>query len=156
MQMAKKIFLFVSLFCLFTLSASAQNQILKKPSKAEPPPGGMRMLGGYVHTPGRGIDSTIGSIKKEGGLNIRYDIGAMAGEYVNLCRINNTCVWNKEQQLNAGLVKIALRNDGVIFATFPRTKANFYTETRTEEDIAEFLIMILTFDETQCCQQNAG
>lgn len=150
--MTKKLPLFVLTFCLFLLSASAQDQNLKKKQQATPPPGGIKLLSGYVHTPGQGIDSTVGSIKKEGGLNIRYDIGVLAGEYVRLCQWNNSCVWYKEQQLNAGLVKIALRNDGIIFTTFPRTMANFYTNVRTEEDIAEFLIMILTFDETQCCQ----
>ncbi len=150
--MTKKLPLFVLTFCLFLLSASAQDQALKK--REIPAPGGIKLLSGYVHTPGRGIDSTVGSIKKEGRLDIKYDIGVLAGEYVRLCQWNNSCVWHKEQQLNAGLLKIALRNDGVIFATFPRTMANFYTKVRTEEDIAEFLMMILTFDETQCCQSN--
>lgn len=150
--MTRKLLLFVLAFCLFILSASAQDQTLKKRDNASPPPGGIKLLNGYVHTPGRGIDSTVGSIKKEGGLNIRYDIGVLAGEYADRCRRDNTCVWYKEQQLNAGLVKIALQGNGFIVATFPRTTANFYTEARTDEDIAEFLIMILTFDETQCCQ----
>ena len=150
--MTKKIPRFVLAFCLFILSASAQEQILKKRDNTIPTPGGIKLLNGYVHTPGRGIDSTVGSIKKEGRLNIRYDIGVLAGEYVNHCRRDNTCVWYKEQQLNAGLVKIALQRNGIIVATFSRTMANFYTEARTEEDVAEFLLMILTFDETQCCQ----
>ena len=150
--MTKKLILFVLTFCLFTISASAQDQNLRKRDGITPPPGGIKLLSGYVHIPGRGIDSTVGSIKKEGRLNIRYDIGVLAGEYVNHCRRDNTCVWYKEQQLNAGLVKIALQRNGFIVATFPRTMANFYTEARTEEDVAEFLLMILTFDETQCCQ----
>ena len=150
--MTKKIPLFVLAFCLFILSASAQNQIPRKRDNAIPPPGGIKLLSGYVHTPDRGIDTTVGRIKKEGGLDIKYDIGVLAGEYVKHCQWNNTCVWYKEQQLNAGLVKIALQSNEIIVATFPRTTANFYAKVRTEEDIADFLLMILTFDETQCCQ----
>ncbi|HEX8197297.1 MAG TPA: hypothetical protein VF571_13980 [Pyrinomonadaceae bacterium] len=150
--MTKKIPLFVLAFCLFILSASAQDQTLRKRDSTTPTPGGIKLLSGYVHTPGRGIDSTVGSIKKEGRLDIKYDIGILAGEYVDRCRRDNTCVWYKEQQLDAGLVKVALRSDRIIVATFPRTMANFYAKVETEEDIADFLLMILTFDETQCCQ----
>jgi hypothetical protein len=150
--MTKKLLLFVFTICLFTLSVSAQDQFGRKTQKGTPAPGGIRLLSGYVHTPERGIDSIVGRIKKEGGLDIRYDIGVLAGEYVNHCVRNNTCTWYKEQQLNAGLVKIALRNDNVIVATFPRTVANFYAKVNSQEDIADFLLMILTFDETQCCQ----
>jgi len=149
--MTKKLPLFVLLVCLFILSASAQD---KKPPKS-PPPGGIKLLNGYVHIKGQGIDTWVGRIKKEGGLNIKYDIGRLAGEYVSHCLRENTCVWYKEQQLKGGLVKIALTQDGTIIATFPKTTANFYAEVKSQEDIADFLIMILTDDETQCCEDNA-
>jgi hypothetical protein len=142
------------LFCLFILSASAQDQMLKQTPKSSPPPGGIRLLTGYVHIQDRGIDTRVGRIRKEGGLDIRYDIGPLAGEYVNRCLSNNTCLWYKEQQLRGGLVKVALRNDGIIFATFPTTTANFYALVRSQEDIADFLLMILTYDETMCCEAN--
>ncbi len=146
--MTKKLLLFVLLLCSFVLSASAQDNRLSKPPKP-PPPGGIKLLKGYVHTPLQGIDTWVGRIKKEGGLNIKYDIGSLAGEYVNHCLYNNTCVWYKEQQLKAGLVKIALTEYETIIATFPKTTANFYAEVKSQEDIAEFLLMILTYDEAQ-------
>ena len=145
--MKKKFLLFVFLFCLFILSASAQNNNLSKPPRT-PPSRGIKLLSGYVHIPLQGIDSWVGRIKKEGGLNIKYDIGRLAGEYVSRCLSENTCVWYKEQQLKGGLVKIAFTEDETIIATFPTTTANFYAEVKSQEDIADFLLMILTYDET--------
>jgi len=58
--MTKKLPLFVLLVCLFILSASAQD---KKPPKS-PPPGGIKLLNGYVHIKGQGIDTWVGRSKK--------------------------------------------------------------------------------------------
>ncbi len=145
--MKKKLLLFVLLFSLSILSASAQDRKLNRLPKS-PPPGGIKLLAGYVHMKERGIDTWVGRIKKEGGLDILYDIGPLAGEYVNRCLRDQSCVWYKEQQLKGGLVKIALASDGRIIATFPKTTANFSAEVKSQEDIADFLIMILTYDET--------
>ncbi|HSK72539.1 MAG TPA: hypothetical protein VK892_12620 [Pyrinomonadaceae bacterium] len=149
--MTKKLLLFVLLFCLFILTASAQVGKSKKLS-TPPPPCGIKLLDGYVHVPLRGIDSWVGRIKKEGRLTITYDIGYLAGEYVNHCLWDNSCLWYKEQQFNGGLVKIALGSNEAIYATFPKTYANFYAEVKTQEDIAEFLLIIMTYDETQECE----
>jgi hypothetical protein len=64
---------------------------------------------------------------------------------VSLCLKDKSCAWYKEQQLKDGLVKIALTNDGTIIATFPKTTANFLAKVRSQEDIADFLMMILTY-----------
>ncbi|HEX8735054.1 MAG TPA: hypothetical protein VF721_07025 [Pyrinomonadaceae bacterium] len=70
---------------IFALSASyafAQTKtlILPKPTPV-PPPGNIKLLADYIHERKQGIDSAIGEISKKGGLVIRYDIGAMAGNY---------------------------------------------------------------------------
>ncbi len=80
--MKKKLLLFMLLFCLFILSASAQDKKLRKLPQSPPPPGGIKLLDGYVHIQEQGYDTWVGRIKKEGGLNIIYDIGFLAGEYV--------------------------------------------------------------------------
>jgi hypothetical protein len=139
--MTKKLFFFVLLFCSISFSALAQD---KQPD-ASSPPGGIKLLDGYLHFPEKGIDTSVGRITKKGGLNITYDIGRLAGEYVNNCVRNKSCAWYKLQQLKDGLVKIALTKDGTIIATFPRTTANFVAEVKSQEDIADFLIMILTY-----------
>ncbi len=144
--MTKKIFLFVLLFCSFTFLASAQNKQTENQPKPSPPPGGIKLLAGYAHFQEQGIDTRVGRIKKEGGLDIEYDIGRLAGEYTNTCvRDKNACVWFKEQKLEYGIVKIALTKDGEIIATFPKTTANFFAQVKSQEDIADFLIMILTY-----------
>lgn len=146
--MTQKLLLLGLLFCSFVLSASAQDKGTRSsPKLSPPPPGGIKLLAGYVHIKQQGIDTWVGRIKKEGGLDIRYDIGALAGEYVNFCLRDQSCAWYKEQQLKGGLVKIALTRDERIIATFPKTTANFITEVKSQEDIADFLLMILTYDE---------
>lgn len=144
--MTKKILLFVLLFCLFAFSVSAQDKQTKNQPKPSPPPGRIKLLDGYTHFREQGIDTSVGRIKKEGGLDIAYDIGHLAGEYTNTCvRDKNNCVWFKEQKLELEVVKIALTKDGEIIATFPKTTANFFARVKSQEDIADFLIMILTY-----------
>ena len=42
-------------------------------------------------------------------------------------------------------VWIGLRKDGKIAATFPKELACFYAQTKSQEDVADFLIMILSY-----------
>ncbi len=129
--MTKKLLLFVLLFCSFILSASAQdNKLNQRRVKPSQPPGGIKLLDGYVHIQEQGYDTWVGRIKKEGGLNIKYDIGRLAGEYVNQCVRENTCAWYKEQQLKGGLVKIALTEDGRIYRYVPENNSELYCRSK--------------------------
>jgi len=69
------------LFLFLTIAAGAQDV---------PPPGSIRLLPGYHHRLERGIDSKLGTIWKQGGLQLHYDIGEMAGTYTE-------CGWRLDE-----------------------------------------------------------
>ncbi len=155
MQM-KKFILFIFLAFISTAAVSAQDSglaqrpIISSPgipprTPRNPPPGNIRLLEGYVHTPRLGIDSTIGDIGKNGGLLIRYDIGEMSGFYTDYCNIQNACQWSKKQIIKGREVRIALTAENRIIATFPEDYANFFADTNSPEDVTDFLLMILTY-----------
>lgn len=148
--MIKKIFLLTFLVIFLTLTATAQatkTLTLPKPTPmpSEMPPGDIELLYGYTHTRRQGIDSRVGDISKPDGMTIRYDIGDMAGVNPDRCAYENNCFWYKRQMINGRNVWLGLSKDGRIFATFPKENANFYAQTKTPEDIADFLIMVLTY-----------
>ena len=131
----------------FTLAASGQaTKTLKLPAPTpEPPPGDIEMLDGYIHVPQSGIDSKVGEISKSGGMAIRYDIGIMAGVYAGRCSPSDDCQWFKSQTVNGREVLISLTKDGKVAATFRKENANFFAQTKSVEDVADFLIMVLTY-----------
>lgn len=149
--MPKKFYLLIIVVVALTLSSSAQDgkiNTLPKPTPTPttPPPGNIELLSGYAHTPGKGIDSRVGAISKPDGLIIRYDIGRMAGEYTRKCsEVKDACLWYKSQKIGDREFHLALTKEGKIIATFPQESANFFAQTKSQEDIADFLIMILTY-----------
>ena len=148
--MIKKIFLLTFLMIILTLAASAQTSkilTLPKPTPipSELPPGNIELLDGYIHTRRRGIDSRVGDISKPDGLTIRYDIGLMAGVNPDKCAYKNECLWYKRQIINGKEVWLGLSKEERIFATFPKENANFYAQTKSSEDVTDFLIMVLTY-----------
>lgn len=145
--MTRKIFLHVIFLITLTLVASAQaTKPLRLPAPTpEPPPGDIEMLDGYTHVPGRGIDSRVGEISKSGGMAIRYDIGMMAGFFAGRCLSSGDCQWYKGQTVNGREVLLSLTKDGKITATFRKEYANFSAQTKSPEDVADFLIMVLTY-----------
>lgn len=143
----KKILLLIFFVITMTFSVSAQNTknlILPKPTP-DPPPGNIELFDGYTHTRKQGYDSSVGEISKPNGITIHYDIGQMAGRFAGRCRITNDCLWYKGQKINGREVWISLTKAGHITATFPKEYANFWADTKSQEDIADFLIMILTY-----------
>ncbi|MEQ8786982.1 MAG: hypothetical protein RIC55_11810 [Pirellulaceae bacterium] len=122
---------------------------------ADGPPGAMRLLEGYEHQPLQGIDSIVGRISKEGGLQITYEIGSvpkpggfqLGGQFSD--RPKNVpkeeLRWYREQTVNGQPVHLAHRKDDVLLVSFPRQGMNFSTTVRTADDMAAALLMILTY-----------
>ena len=113
----------------------------------EPPPGGIRLLPGFVHHKVQGIDSTVGEITGNG-LTIAYDIGEMAGVYTDCktCGWTDGQLWRKKQQINGHPVVIVYTKKQQMVISFPDSKANFYATVRSEADISDVLLMVLTFN----------
>ena len=148
--MMKKTFLLSFFLILLAFSASGQNTktlVLPKPTPTPvaPPPGDIELFDGYTHTPKRGIDSRVGEISKPDGITIRYDIGRMAGLFAGRCMANNECLWYKGQKINGRDVWLSLTKEGRVYATFPKEYANFWADTKSQENVADFLVMILTY-----------
>lgn len=138
--------------CLM-FSVFAQNTKNPVPLNA-PAPGNIKLLEGYRHVRKRGIDTSVGEISKPGGITIRYDNGLLAGRVAGSYCGNGQCLWYKRQQVNGKDLWIGLTKDGRILATFPEDYANFYAQTTSPENVADFLMMILTYGNDEPTTQN--
>jgi len=136
--MTKSFHFFVFGLLILTLTSSASSQ-------ADAPPGAMKLLPRYIHKTERGIDTRVGSISKPDGLTIKYDIGRLAGQYANPYS-KNEYVWYKEQIVGGQKVVCVLTKQKQIIATFTDSSANFFATVETEEDVVDFLLMVLTFE----------
>ena len=126
------------------------------------------MLPGYKCERWSGEDTSNGSIYREGGLYIEYEYGPSEGQAAHPNKAGKL-IWCKEQTINQKLVRLALAKPGVgtlwkpkkqrgpklgdiFLVTFPLGGAesseaiNFYAEIRNPEEIAEVLLMVLTYD----------
>jgi hypothetical protein len=134
------------LFVLFySLCASAQG------------PAGMVLLPGYKHeTVATPRDSRQGRIWKESGLEIIYQYSGMAGGRIS--GYDLTPLWSKELTADKGTrIEIQLSTDRRLIVRFVRAPnaqerlrsgdfpAYFSAQVRNEEDIAEMLMMVMTF-----------
>jgi hypothetical protein len=61
-------------------------------TQKDPPPGNIKLLPGYQHKTLQGIDTRVGKIWKEGGLEIKYDIGSL---------VQRTIRWRSPSPLRA-------------------------------------------------------
>lgn len=126
--------------CLLTISSA---------SGQEPPtPGSVSLLPGYRHRVGQGIDSKVGTIWKDGGLVIHYDIGELAGDYTECgrsCGWTNGELWRREQVVHGQRVVCVFTKKRRLVVSFPGAHANFYGSIHTDEQLTEMLLMLLTF-----------
>jgi len=111
-----------------------------------PPPGNIKLLPGYEHVPGCGIDTAAGYIKKDGGMEINYDIGKMAGNFAIRYSNSNIVEWTKTEQVGDDSVLIVLTKQKYIVATFEKAVANFMATPASQADIDDFLKMVLTYN----------
>jgi hypothetical protein len=111
-------------------------------------PGNIRLLPGYVHQRGQGIDSSVGSISRKGGLVIEYNIGRLAGVYTDCkdCGWTDGELWRRNQIISGREVKIVLTKSKRLVISFPDTHANFYATVSSESDLTDALLMVLTYN----------
>jgi len=144
--MRKKSLMFLKLLLLL-LCCGLSLSIVQRQAASSLSGWTIKVLPGYQHERLRGIDSEPGEITKKDGLKIEYDIGMMAGEIVKPSDVS-LYLWYKEQTLNGQSVRIAFTKQRVLKATFPDSDANFWCEIRGEEDLADALLMILSYQST--------
>ncbi|MFQ5809126.1 MAG: hypothetical protein ACE5JM_05860 [Armatimonadota bacterium] len=122
---------------------------------ADAPPGGIRLLPGYEHRPLQGFDSIVGEIRKGDGLQISYEIGglprpggpALGGQFSDRPKLTpkDQVRWYREQTVNRQPVHLAYRKDGFLLVSFPQKGINFRVRVRSADEMAEALLMILTY-----------
>jgi len=134
------------------------------------PYGGVRLLDGYRFKRSSSVDTINGLIYKDGGLSIEFESGVSEGYAVDP-KNKGTYIWYREQVVNGHRVMLALTKPGVgtvwkpekargskpgniLMVTFPgrfgpHNAANFHAEVLSEEEVADMLLMVLTFDPTK-------
>lgn len=113
--------------------------------EAIPPPGSIKLLPGYEHVPGCGIDTSAGYIKKTGGIEIYYDIGRMAGNFAMRYANSEVAEWTRTEQVGNDLALIVRTKQNRIVATFEKAGANFSANVSSQADVDDFLKMVLTY-----------
>lgn len=109
-----------------------------RPAKA------MKLLPGYQIEEQTGIDAITGTIAKKDGLTIRYDIGKFPTNVASR-QDKERLRWYKEHEANGRPVHLALAKDGTLYVSFPYFAANFQAKVANEAEMAEVLLMILTY-----------
>ena len=134
------------------------------------PYGNLTLLSGYKYKRSTTFDTINGVIYREGGLNIEFESGISEG-YAVKSADQNKYIWYRTQTINGHNVLLALTKPGVatkwepakhrgpkpmniLMVTFPGTfspmdAANFHAEVLDEQEIADMLLMVLTFDPTK-------
>jgi hypothetical protein len=115
------------------------------------------LLPGYQHAPvPTPRDSRNGRIFKEQGLSISYQAGGLAGNRING---NPNLLWSKETTVRGNRVQVGMTRDRMLIVVFsslapapgvPGTAlpANFFATVNTDEDIADMLLMVMTYSPT--------
>lgn len=107
-----------------------------------PFPGTIELLPGYQHKALQGIDSRVGEITSKAGVKIQYDIGRLAGNYA---AAQKDCKWQRTQKVHGLKVELAYTNNEKLFVTFPQSSANFYADIRSPEELADVLLITLSY-----------
>lgn len=118
-------------------------------------PGHIVLLEGYHHVVTDGFDSITGRIWKEGGVDIRYDL-FMAGHYEDRKEWTTKIKWKREQVIGGRRVICVLTKDNRLLIAFPEYMANFYAKVRNEKDVADMLLMILTYKSVTATHQESS
>ena len=120
--------------------------------------GGIQLLPGYKHQKLQGIDSIVGKIVKQGGLTIFYEIGGIpkgglrfGGSFTDRPQRTPKSQrrWYKEQLIHGEPVHIAYLKDNRLLVSYPKSLPgkgiNFSTKVGSADEMAEALLMLLTF-----------
>lgn len=161
----KKYFLLrptVFLFIVYFLSVSA--------TSAQSVYGGIKLLDGYKYKTGKAVDAITGTIYKQNGLTIDFEAGFSQG-YAADKKNKEQYEWYKEQTINGRTIRIAYikpnlktvwepdqprspEPGSIMLVTIPlgnerNNAVNFRAEILSLQEATDFLLMVLTFDETK-------
>ncbi|HKR02687.1 MAG TPA: hypothetical protein VJT09_18555 [Pyrinomonadaceae bacterium] len=129
--------------------------------------GDIKLLDGYKIRKGWAVDAAAWTIFKENGLNIEFEAGMNEGFWADP-KEKDKYAWYREQTVNGRKVMLALIKPGlktvwepdnprspemgnILLVTFPLGRqadntANFQAEILNDGELADALLMILTFN----------
>ena len=139
----------LTLLAVSVLVAASPGRTPSGIAEPDPVPGAMKLLPGYKHTKDPDNAQLTGNVWKERGLDIYYDIGAVGS--VAATR-KAKALWYKEQVVNGRVVQLALtvfpnKNRELFISVSEGSDrfANFHAKVQSEEDVADMLLMVLTY-----------
>jgi hypothetical protein len=105
----------------------------------------IQLLPGYKAAAMAGMDSNPGWIWKKGGPAIRYDIGQLAGHWVQRQKAREF-LWYQEKNIDHQTVLIAFTKQHTLMVTFLEPSANFVaTKVDSKQVMDEIISMVLTY-----------
>jgi hypothetical protein len=130
--------------------------------------GGMKLLEGYSIKQGSAIDATVWTIEKPGGLKISFEAGPSEGRWADPTH-REIYGWYRTQVIDGhtalfAFIKPGVKTDwepadnrglppgGILLVTFvldqnhPDHTANFAAKVANPEELADALLMVVTFD----------
>jgi hypothetical protein len=106
----------------------------------------VRLLPGYKIQLLSAIDSLGGTIWKDRGLRITFDIGGHFGVEADSID-KNDIVWREEQVVSGQQLICVYTKAHHLVVSFPQLNSNFESKVRSERDVAEMLLMVSTYDQ---------
>ncbi len=135
---------FPFLLTVVSLTAIAQSRDTTKSPPLRSP---VQLLSGYKIQLSSGIDTWGGTIWKVGGLKIIWHSGLHVGVAADLVDKKDVA-WREEQVVNGQQVVCVYATSSDLIGSFPRLVTNFQGHIERQQDLAEMLLMILTFEPT--------
>lgn len=134
---------------LLSVNAASAQDAKKKDDKGDPavkvaltPTSTVQLLPDYTQRTKKGADSAVGELVRKDGLTVSYDIGWYGPQ-----TLENT-LWSKEQMLFGKKVKIVFSKQKellVVVGAGEKVHASFYSKVKSEEDVAEILLIVLSY-----------
>jgi hypothetical protein len=95
-----------------------------------------------------GIDSAGGKIWKDGGLTIEVELCCGFGNATESTD-KNQVLWRQEQSFNGQLVVCVYTKSKELIVSFPKLTTNFRAKIHNQKELAEMLLIVLTFEPHQ-------
>jgi hypothetical protein len=131
------------LICVFTLATGQEKPPSKEESKMRSP---IRLLPGYKVQVQPGIDTGGARFWKEGGLDMHFSTGTYEFKEADSIPANQV-QWRVEQIVNGNHITCVFTKSQEFIVTVNELPvSNFDAKIRSQQELAEMLLMVLTYD----------
>jgi hypothetical protein len=107
----------------------------------------IRLLPGYKATVGYGIDTWGAKIGRDGGITIEF-IQGLHVEVEADSFGENDVAWREQQVVNGQQAICVYTKSNDFVVSIPKLAVNFRAHIRNQQDLAEMLLMVLTYEPT--------